>query len=393
MPARQLADNDRIPLVRIPLLGGLSAATFLRRHWQKNPLLIREAIPGFEGVVDFPAMVELAGRDDCESRLLLRNGRRWIVEHGPFARRYLSRLPRRNWTLLVQGVNLFMPAARRLLSRFDFIPHSRLDDLMVSYAPPGGGAGPHFDSYDVFLLQGPGRRRWKVGRQDDLTLVDGAPLKILRRFAPQGECMLGPGDMLYLPPGFAHDGVAVDACYTYSIGFRAPSHRELVSQFLIFLEERLNPPGRYEDPNLATQAHPARIGSAMIAQVQRTLGSIRWNRGDVAEFLGTYLSEPKPTVLFATPRNPLALKAFLRSAHNRGLELALPAQMLYSGSRLFINGESLVCDAGEARPLRALADARRLAGRQVPRTGTAAKALYQWYRSGYILPATRATAT
>src|SRR5712664_2574953 len=221
MPARQFADNDRIPLVKIPLLGGLSASTFLRRHWQKNPLLIREAIPGFEGVVDFAATIELAGRDDCESRLLLRNGRRWVVEHGPFARRFLS--------------------------RFDFIPHSRLDDLMVSYAPPGGGAGPHFDSYDVFLLQGPGRRRWKVGRQDDLTLLDGAPLKILRRFAPQGECMLGPGDMLYLPPGFAHNGVAVDTCYTYSIGFRAPSHRELVSQFLIFLEERLNPPGRYED--------------------------------------------------------------------------------------------------------------------------------------------------
>jgi 50S ribosomal protein L16 3-hydroxylase len=393
MPARQFADNDRIPLVKIPLLGGLSASIFLRRHWQKNPLLIREAIPGFEGVVDFPAMVELAGRDDCESRLLLRNGRRWVVEHGPFARRYLSRLPRSNWTLLVQGVNLFMPPARQLLSRFDFIPHSRLDDLMVSYAPPGGGAGPHFDSYDVFLLQGPGRRRWKVGRQDDLSLVDGAPLKILRRFTPQGECMLGPGDMLYLPPGFAHDGVAVDACYTYSIGFRAPSHRELVSQFLIFLEERLNPPGRYKDPDLATQAHPARIGSAMIAQVQRTLGRIRWNRGDVAEFLGTCLTEPKPHVLFSPPSKPLTLKAFLRSAHNRGLELALPAQMLYSGSRLFVNGESLVINAGEAQPLRALADARRLAGREVPRPGTAAEALYRWYRSGYILPAINVTAT
>lgn len=393
MPARQLSDNDRIPLVKIPLLGGLSASSFLRRHWQKNPLLVREAIPGFEGVVDFRAMIELAGRDDCESRLLLRAGRRWTVEHGPFARRYLSRLPRRNWTLLVQGVNLFLPAARQLLSRFDFIPYSRLDDLMVSYAPPGGGVGPHFDSYDVFLLHGPGQRRWKVGRQDDLTLVDGAPLKILRRFVPQGECMLGPGDMLYLPPGFAHDGVAVDACYTYSIGFRAPSHQELVSQFLIFLEERLNPSGRYEDPDLVTQAHPARIASAMIAQVQRTLGSIRWNRGDVAEFLGIYLTEPKPHVLFSPPRNALALKAFLRSARNRGLELALPTQMLYSGSRLFVNGDSLVINAGEARPLRVLADARRLAGRQVPRAGTTAEALYRWYRSGYILPATRAIAT
>jgi 50S ribosomal protein L16 3-hydroxylase len=393
MPTRRFADNDRIPLVKMPLLGGLSASSFLRRHWQKNPLLVREAIPGFEGVVDFRAMVELAGRDDCESRLLLRSDRRWTVEHGPFARRYLSRLPSCNWTLLVQGVDLFLPAARQLLSRFDFIPHSRLDDLMVSYAPPGGGVGPHFDSYDVFLLQGPGQRRWKVGRQDDLRLVDGAPLKILRRFVPQGECVLGPGDMLYLPPGFVHDGVAVDACYTYSIGFRAPSHQELVSQFLVFLEDRLNPPGRYEDPDLATQAHPAWIGSAMIAQVQRALERIRWNRGDIAEFLGTYLTEPKPHVLFSPPRKPLALKAFLRSARNRGLELALPAQMLYSGSRLFINGEPLAIHAGEARPLRALADARRLAGREVPRAGTAAEALYRWYRSGYILPATRPIAT
>jgi 50S ribosomal protein L16 3-hydroxylase len=293
----------------------------------------------------------------------------------------------------VQGVNLFVPAAQQLLSRFDFVPYSRLDDLMVSYAPSGGGVGPHYDSYDVFLLQGPGQRRWKVGRQDDLTLVDGAPLKILRRFVPQGECVLGPGDMLYLPPGFAHDGVAVDTCYTYSIGFRAPSNQELVSQFLIFLEERLNPSGRYQDPKLAAQAHPARIGSAMIAQVQRTLGKIRWNRRDVAEFLGTYLTEPKPQVLFSPPRNPIALKAFLRNARSRGLELALPAQMLYSGSRLFINGESLAIDAAEARPLRALADARRLAGRKVPRSGTAAEALYHWYRSGYIVPATRTIAT
>lgn len=392
MPTRQCSDNDRIPLVKMSLLGGLSASTFLRRHWQKKPLLVRDALPAFEGVIDLRTMVGLAARDDCESQLLVRSGRRWTVEHGPFARRFLSRLPPRNWTLLVHGVNLFLPAARQLLSRFDFIPHSRLDDLMVSYAAPGGGVGPHFDSYDVFLLQGPGQRRWKVGRQDDLTLVDGAPLKILRRFLPQGECVLGAGDMLYLPPGFAHDGVAVDACYTYSIGFRAPSGQELLSQFLIFLEERLKPPGRYRDPDLGTQAHPGRIGSAMIAQVQRALRRIRWNRGDVAEFLGTYLTEPKPDVLFSPPRNPLALKAFLRSARNRGVELALPAQMLYSSSSLFINGESLAIDAGEARPLRALADDRRLGGREVPQAGSAAEVLYRWYRSGYILLSIRAIA-
>jgi len=374
------------------LLGGLSVSSFLRRHWQKHPLLVREAIPGFEGVVDFRVLVELAGRDDCETRLLFREGRRWRVEYGPFASRYLSRLPLRNWTLLVQGVNLFVPAARSLLSRFDFIPYSRLDDLMVSYAPPGGGVGPHFDTYDVFLLQGPGQRIWKVSRQDDLTLVDGAPLKILRRFSPQGECVLGPGDMLYLPPGLAHDGVAIDAGYTYSIGFRAPSDQELVSQFLTFLEDRLKPTGRYEDPDLARQVHPARIGSAMIARVARTLGSIRWDRSHVAAFLGTYLTDPKPQVRFSPPRNPPSLQMFLRRARKHGLELALPAQMLYSGSRLFINGESLVMDIGEARPLKALADTRHLAGGHVPRAGTAAEALYQWFCSGYIVLASRAIA-
>ncbi len=390
MAARQISRDDRIANVKNPLLGGLPVSTFLRRHWQKKPLLVREAIPEFDGIIDLRAMIELACREDCESRLLLRKGDTWNVEHGPFTRNSLSRLPKRNWTLLVQGVDHLLPAARQLLSRFNFIPYSRLDDLMVSYAPPGGGVGPHFDSYDVFLLQGPGRRRWRVGRQSDLTLVDGAPLKILERFVPQGECVLGPGDLLYLPAEFAHDGVALDACYTYSIGFRAPSHQELVSQFLTFMDDRLKPSGRYRDPGLAAQARPAQIAAAMIGKVQRTLRNIRWDRRDVADFLGVYLTEPKSHVLFSPPRNALKPRAFLRAARKRGLELALPAQMLYSGSRLFINGESLAMNFGEAVPLRALADARRLAGRKVPRAGAAAELLYRWYRSGYIFPATRA---
>jgi 50S ribosomal protein L16 3-hydroxylase len=211
--------------VKKQLLGGMTVQAFLRRHWQKQPLLVRHAIPGFHGLIDLDGMIELAGRDDGESRLVMRHGGRWRVEHGPFERRRFSRLPRRNWTLLVQGPDQALPAARHLLSHFDFLPYSRLDDLMISFAPAGGGVGAHFDSYDVFLLQGPGQRRWQVGHQHDLTLVEDAPLKILKRFAPDGQCLLSAGDLLYLPPEFAHDGVAVDACYTYSIGFRAPSHR------------------------------------------------------------------------------------------------------------------------------------------------------------------------
>ena len=366
------------------LLGGMTASTFLRRHWQKQPLLVRGAVAGFDGLLDFDAMIELACRDDCESRLVLRNADRWTVEHGPFVRKRLSRLPARNWTLLLQNLDRVLPEARHLLSHFDFIPYARLDDLMVSYAPSGGGVGAHFDSYDVFLLQGPGQRRWQVGRQRDLSLVEDAPLKILKRFSPAGQCLLSAGDMLYLPPTFAHDGVAVDACHTYSIGFRAPSHRELMSQFLIFLDEGLTDGGRYADPELSAQTHPAQIGAAMLAKVGRVLGKIKWTRRDVAEFLGSYLTEPRPHVLFAPPRRPLSENAFSRMARRRGVELALASLMLYGNAMVFINGEPHRIDKNLATPLQRLANARRLPGRQIPRPGLATDMLYRWYRAGYI---------
>ncbi len=366
------------------LLGGLSASAFLRRHWQKQPLLVRGAIPGFAGVLDLSRMIELAGRENCESRLILRKGNGWTVEHGPFESARFSRLPPRNWTLLLQGLEQFLPAARRLLSHFDFIPYSRLDDLMISYACAGGGVGAHFDSYDVFLLQGPGQRRWQVGRQRDLALVEEAPLKILRRFAPEGQCLLSAGDMLYLPPEFAHEGVALGDCYTYSIGFRAPSHRELMSQFLIFLEDRLADGGRYGDPDLSVPTHPAKIGAGVIADVERVLGDIRWTRRDVAAFLGSYLTEPKPNVIFTAPRRPLSEMAFSRAAQRNGVELAPASLMLYGGAAMFMNGERYGMEKAMATPLRRLADRRRLAGRRIPLQGTVADRLYRWYRAGYI---------
>ena len=366
------------------LLGGLSASAFLRRHWQKQPLLVRGALPGFNGVLDLGEMIALACRDNCESRLIVRKADCWTVEHGPFERKRFLRLPPRNWTLLVQGLEQFLPAARQLLSHFDFIPYSRLDDLMISYAPAGGGVGAHFDSYDVFLLQGPGHRRWQVGRQRDLTLVQDAPLKILKRFAPDGQCLLSAGDMLYVPPEFAHDGVAVDACYTYSIGFRAPSHHELMSQFLIFLEDRLVGGGRYGDPDLSPPMHPARLDAGMIAKVARILGDISWTRRDIAEFLGSYLTEPKSHVLFAPPRKSLSAIAFRSAARRKGVELALASLMLYGNAMLFINGDPYRIDQAMATPLRQLADTRRLPGRQIPLRGLVTDLLYAWYRAGYI---------
>src|SRR5687767_9412173 len=217
----------------LSLLGGLSPRQFMKRHWQRKPLLVRGAVPGLPPVADRNALFALAGRDDVESRLVEKHDDgRWSLRRGPFARRALPPLARPRWTLLVQGVDLHLDAAHELLQRFRFVPEARLDDLMVSYASDAGGVGPHFDSYDVFLLQAQGRRRWRIGAQKDLTLRDDVPLKILRHFEPEFDYVLEPGDMLYLPPGYAHDGVAQGECQTYSIGFRAPARGELAQELL-----------------------------------------------------------------------------------------------------------------------------------------------------------------
>ena len=275
--------------MKTTLLGGLSPKNFLRDYWQKKPLLVRGALSGFQGLLTRSDLVELACRDDVQSRLVMQQNAEWQVRHGPFVPANFSRLSKKTWTLLVQDVNHFLPAAHDLLLRFNFIPHARLDDLMVSYAPKGGGVGPHFDSYDVFLLQGMGRRLWQISAQQDNSLVADAPLKILRNFYPEQEWVLEPGDMLYLPPGYAHNGVAQDDCMTYSIGFRAPSYQELATQFLVYLQDHITIDGMYRDPDLALQPHPAHISSAMLRQASGALGKIRWNNADIERFIGTLI--------------------------------------------------------------------------------------------------------
>src|ERR1700694_1357161 len=241
------------------LLGGLSAAAFLRKYWQKKPLLVRQAVVGFRGLLSRSELFALAGRDDVESRLVRHARRRWAPAQGPVRPAGRKNPPPRDWTLLVQGVNLHVAAADALLRRFAFIPYARLDDVMVSYAAPGGGVGPHVDCYDVFLLQGEGRRRWQLScqlscqmsLQRHLTVDPTLPVKILARFRPDAEYTLDAGDMLYLPPGYGHDGVAMAACTTYSIGFRAPSAQDLGTAFLDWLRDSIALEGRYVDPSLA----------------------------------------------------------------------------------------------------------------------------------------------
>jgi 50S ribosomal protein L16 3-hydroxylase len=363
-------------------LAGLTADEFLRRYWQKRPLLARGALVECAGIVQPATLFSLAGRDDLESRLVRRNGRRWQVRYGPFGSRELRRLPRSGWTLLVQGVNHALPAAQKLLDKFAFIPYARLDDLMVSYAPRGGGVGPHFDSYDVFLLQGEGRRRWRISRQRDLALVAGAPLKILRRFRPAREWELRAGDLLYLPPRCAHDGVALNDCITYSVGFRAPGAQELGSRFLEYLQDELRLDGIYEDRGLRPACRPAWLDDGMMRKMRGMLRRIRWSDGDVVRFLGCYLTEPKSHVVFSRPSRPLTEAAFSVRAARRGVRLAAPTRMLFREGTLFINGEAHAPSAPAVRRLSRLADRRALPPARLDRE--TAQLLYQWYRAGYI---------
>lgn len=337
----------------------------------------------FRGVLEPRELMQIACMDGVESRLVIHRGAHWEVRHGPFRPSIFRSLGMRGWTLLVQDLNHHVPAADVLLRAFSFIPYARLDDVMVSYAPPGGGVGPHMDSYDVFLLQGPGQRRWRIGAQRDLALVEGAPLKLLARFRPQQEWVLDPGDMLYLPPAYAHEGTAVTSCMTYSIGFRAPAWQELATQFLAYLQEHIEQEGRYRDPQLRPTSNPGRLGGELLRQACRQLDRIRWSRADVARFMGCYLSEPKPHVFFTPPRAPLSRAVFVRQACRKGVVLDPKSRMLYNGAEIFLNGEPEVMEPVLAKHLRILADV----GSMQP-TSTLEDALlerlYAWYRAGFL---------
>jgi len=363
------------------LLGGMSPTRFLRDYWHKRPLLIRNAIPDFTGLLSPREMQHLAGRDEVESRLIQGSGTRWQFDHGPFKAADFKRLPKTEWTLLVQSLNHWLPEADALLSRFNFIPHARLDDLMVSYAVPGGSVGPHFDSYDVFLLQGQGYRRWQISAQTDLSILDDAPLKILRHFKPEDEWVLGPGDMLYLPPHIAHYGVAEDACTTYSIGFRAPTAEELAHGFLMHLQDTVTLEGRYADPDLRLPAHPSEINRAMLAKIEAMIARIKWNKHDIADFAGRYLSEPKPNVFFDAPDAPLTQAAFNKQASKQGVALNPKSRLLFSGVHFFINGEAFLPATDEIASLQLLGDQRRLSP---PWVAGLRERFYDWYESGWL---------
>ena len=371
---------------KLTLLGGISPDVFLRDYWHKKPLLVRQAIPDFAPLLAPAALFDLASRDDVESRIVSRKGKHWDMQRGPFAAMPAATDGKSDWTLLVQGVNLHDASADALLRQFRFIPDTRLDDLMISHATDGGGVGPHVDSYDVFLLQAHGQRRWRIGAQRDLSLVDGLPLKVLRNFTPDAEYVLEPGDMLYLPPHYAHEGVAIGECMTYSIGFRSPAYQELGEAFLQFMSDTIDLPGRYADPDLKPTTHPAQIDAAMLENVGEQLRKIRFTDDDIAIFLGEYLSEPKAAVMFDPPARPLTAARFALSAAKRGVILSLKTQMLYRGRHVFINGESFGVEKADRVVLAALADRRSLEPAELAGlSDDVAEALHLWYCDGWLM--------
>jgi 50S ribosomal protein L16 3-hydroxylase len=370
------------------ILGGLAPAAFLRDYWQKRPLLIRQALPGFTGFLDRDRVLELATRADAVSRLVLEHPRRrsrWERHDGPFGGLDATMLPESHWTVLIHGVESLVRGGWELLRELAFIPAARIDDLMVSYAAPGGSVGPHVDDYDVFLLQGAGHRRWQINRRGERIFDPDAAIKVLERFVPEDDWLLGPGDMLYLPPGVAHWGIAAGPCLTYSIGCLAPTHEELMHGFLGYLGEALTPPrALYADPDLVPARRPFEITDQMIDQVASVLERIRWDRRRIGEFLGRSLTSKKAHVRFARPRRPLAETDLLRRLRGGGrVTLALPSRGLVRGDQVFLNGEAHATNRAMLRIFERLVRERSVIvpggldqrGREL---------LYRWYCSGYL---------
>jgi 50S ribosomal protein L16 3-hydroxylase len=380
----------------LALLGGLTPSQFMKTYWQRKPLLVRQAFKNFKSPVSMATLKKMSKRDEVESKLIWRNQDEWNMEVGPFSR--LPKMSETHWTLLVQSVDIHDDAACALMNQFRFVPDARLDDLMISMATTGGGVGPHYDSYDVFLLQAEGRRHWKFGQQKDLSLVPDLPLKILQHFEPEQEFVLEPGDMLYLPPQAAHDGVALDDCMTISIGFRAPDEAALARGMLEAAADQIlsragvasgpygDPPlpgpalnKFYRDPAQPAVAHPAELPDRLTEAAIAAANKIRFDHALATRFLGCWLTEPNQAAVFDSP---LALDQ--ASAYTHWV-LDRRTRMLYRDQQLFINGEPATVKAETG--LKRLADERELAGTDPSAKRLSQKArdaLADWMDDGWV---------
>lgn len=370
-------------------LGGLSVDQFMQRHWQRRPALIRSALTR-EDLDAMPRerdLFALAARDHLSSRRVRNDKGRWHVDHGPFER--LPSQRRGAWTLLVQGVDREVDAVHALMRRFRFISDARLDDAMFSYATDGGGVGPHLDSYDVFLIQVAGLRRWRIGARAQLRprLQPDQPLKLLADFEAAQEWILEPGDILYLPPQWAHDGIAVGPCITCSIGFRTPTRHEFLSAWLA---DAADAPGGldagYRDPGAAATRHPARIPPALAARMDDWARSWRPDAQARRRFIGRYLTEPAAGVWFEPPEQDLVEPDFARMALREGsIRLDRRSRIAYRGRDLFLNGECFM--GGAEAPLKRFADLQSLQGQELCAAlgrPDCRSLLHRWWLDGWV---------
>ena len=338
--------NPDIPL---QLLGGITAREFLRDYWQKKPLLIRQAIPDFESPIDADELAGLALEEEVESRLVIEHGERpWELRRGPFAEDAFSTLPEREWTLLVQAVDQFVPEVAELLEQFRFLPSWRIDDVMISFAAPGGSVGPHFDNYDVFLLQAQGKRNWKIGQMcsSESPLLQHADLRILAEFEESAEWVLEPGDMLYLPPRLAHYGIAEDDCMTYSVGFRAPSAAEVLTHFTDFLAQYLTDEERYTDADAQPVSDPHQNQSDALDRLKSLLAEHMSDERMLLTWFGQFMTEPRYPELVAGEE--LGEEDFVASLQDGAILVRNPsARMAWSE----VDDDVLLFASGQSRYL------------------------------------------
>ena len=341
----------------LTLLGERSAETFLRDYWQKRPLLIRGALPNFRSPITPDELAGLSCEEDVESRLILEHAGAtpWSVEHGPIDESRFSELPETHWTLLVQECNRYVPELAALLDQFNFIPNWRVDDVMASYAPSQGSVGPHTDQYDVFLIQALGTRRWQISQEqvDTTNQLPDLDLCIMREFNASEEWILQPGDMLYLPPGVAHHGVALEDCITLSVGFRAPSHAELLTSFTDHVSAQLDSSQRYGDTDLSLQKSSGEISPVALKKVREILRSKLKDDNAINQWFGEFITEAKSPQDITGEVEKISTEQFLQYFEQAG-ELFRNDELRFAyidtddTSTLFIDGQAYPLDTEQA---------------------------------------------
>jgi 50S ribosomal protein L16 3-hydroxylase len=388
MKKTQIKSNSESPV--LTMLGDLSVSQFMAEYWHQKPLLVRQAFADFKSPVDLDLVLQHAVSDDAEARLIEKKQDKqkrdqWVLTHGPLDQ--LPKLSTPGWTVLMQGADTQSQDLSRLLGKFRFLPDARLDDLMISVASDQGGVGPHLDSYDVFLLQAHGQRHWRWGQVKDQSLQENQPVKLLANFKPSAQdftAVLEPGDMLYLPPGWAHDGVAQGTCMTFSIGLRASTYAELMSDVLGHLMDDLpdasNAKQRIVDKRKTATKKPAQLEDNELTGYLDWIDQFKPSKAQAERLIAQHLTEPRQSVDFEVPERAMSLAAFEKSARKKGLEVHEASKALYRPNFIAVNGD--IFDS-RSKFLRTLFDEKQLQPSDCSPEDWAV--LHLWYSYGWIV--------